>query len=284
MKNSIIHRLICLGLCAMLFAWVSPVHGIESKATIRINGSGCSFALMKPLIDAYRSEHPQQNFELENPLGSSGAIKALLAGALDFAVSSRPLRPGEREQGATTYEYGRTPLLIVTEHRVPKSDISTRELENIYAGRVRTWIDGERIRVVLRPKDDSDTAILNGFSPGLAQALETARAQPGMIVAETDPESNALIARLPGAIGAAALCGLKGDYLPLNVLSLNGIPGTPATLADGSYPLAKSLHLVTSSETSAAARKFLDFIHSPQGRKIAEEAGVLVNTGKDPAQ
>jgi phosphate transport system substrate-binding protein len=283
-KSLLFHLLLGIGLCSALLPGVPPAQAGEPAATIRINGSGASFAFMKPLIDAYRAEYPELSFEMENPLGSSGAVKALLAGALDFAVISRPLRPAEREHGAMAREYGRTPLVMVTENQVPKSDISTGELERIYGGKVRAWADGEPIRIVLRPKDDTDTTILKGLSPDLAQAIETACVQPGMIVAPTDPESNAMVAKLPGALGASALCGLKGDHRPLNVLSLNGIPGTLATLADGSYPLTKIFYLVTTSRISESTAKFLDFVHSPRGRRIAEEAGILVADGNVPAR
>lgn len=282
-KSLLFHLLSGIGLCALLFPGVPPARAGEPAATVRVNGSGASFAFMTPLIAAYRADHPELSFEMENPLGSSGAVKALLAGELDFAVISRPLRPAEREHGATAREYGRTPLVMVTEGQVPKSDISTGELEGIYGGKVRAWADGEPIRIVLRPKDDADTTILKGLSPGMAQAIETACAQPGMIVAATDPESNAMVAGLPGALGASALCGLKGDHRPLNVLSLDGIPGTLESMADGSYPLTKIFYLVTTSRISESTAKFLDFVHSPRGRRIAEESGVLVAGGNTAA-
>ncbi len=118
---------------------------------IRINGSGSALDLMKPLIRAYRETNKNIRFKMEKPLGSSGAVKALLAGALDIAVSSKQLTPEEAAKGALQKKYGKTPLAIVAEKSVPKTDITTPELEDICAGRMNRWPNKERIRLVLRP-------------------------------------------------------------------------------------------------------------------------------------
>ena len=103
----------------------------HAEDTIRINGSGSTLDLMKPLIKAYQKTNKNVRFKMERPLGSSGAVNALLAGALDIAVSSKRIMPEEAGQGAWQKEYGKTPLAIVTEKSVPKTDITTQELEDI---------------------------------------------------------------------------------------------------------------------------------------------------------
>lgn len=275
LKNRVLSIIIVLGLCVLLpEQWQA-----EAVETIHINGSGNALDMMKPLIEAYRKAHPGIRIEMEKPLGSSGALKALLAGALDVAVSSKALKPEELAQGAVLHEYGKTPLLIVTEKSVRKTNITTRELEDIYIGKARVWPDGEHIRVILRPEGDIDTKILRGLSPGMNSAISKAQKQHGMITAVTDPEARETVSKTPGAISAQALTGIVVDKSPLNVLTLNGIKGTPKALADGTYPLAKDISFVTTSRISPAALKLLDFIYSSQGRAIAGKSGVQVTAG-----
>lgn len=249
----------------------------QAAETIRINGSGSAISMLKPLISAYRRTHPDLTIVMDKPLGSSGAIKALLAGALDIAASSKPLKSEEVSRGAIANEYGKTPMVIITEKSVKKSNITTKELEDIFAGRTSKWPDGEQIRVVLRPEADIDTTILRTLSNGMSQAIDTARSHPGMIVAVTDPEASQLVSRTRGAIGASTAAGIIDDKLPLNVLSLNGVKGTTSAYANGNYPLAKDIRFITTARTHAEARKFLEFVYSPQGRSIAAKAGVLVS-------
>jgi phosphate transport system substrate-binding protein len=244
--------------------------------TVRINGSGSALDMLKPLVETYRKINRECRIEIEKPLGSSGAVKALLAGALDVVVSSKPLKPEEVAKGAHQEEYGRTPMVIVTEKSVRKQDITTRELEEIYAGTTTVWQNNEKIRLVLRPNQDIDTNILRGLSPGMDSAITKSHSHPGMIIAVTDPEAYSAVSKTPGGLGATGLTSIITEKLPLNTLSLNGIKPTPKNLASGAYPLFKEISFVTTPRTTPAALRFISFVYSPQGRAIAEKAGVLV--------
>ncbi|WP_168205884.1 substrate-binding domain-containing protein [Geobacter sp. FeAm09] len=244
--------------------------------TLRINGSGSCLDLMKPLIQAYEKINRDVRVEMEPPLGSSGAVKALVAGSLDLAVNGRPLRPEEAAKGAHQQPYGRTPLAIVAGNGCPVTNITTRELEAIYNGTTTRWRNGEIIRLVLRPREDIDTRIMRSLSPGMDGAVSAALARPGMIVAVTDTDAYQTIVKTPGSLGAVGLTSVLVNRLPLVTLTLNGVRPLPRAVASGAYPLAKEIVFVTRPAPPPAVRKFLDFVHSPQGRAIAEKAGVLV--------
>ena len=251
----------------------------SAAETVRINGSGAGLEMMKPLIEVYVKSYPGVTFEMHKPLGSSGAIKALIAGALDIAVTSKPVKPEELSKGAKVSTFGKTPLAIVANKSVMQKDIRTTELEAIYSGVTRKWPNGENIRVVLRPLEDIDTKILRGLSPGMDKAVSEAQRRRGMLTAVTDPESNEAVSRTEGSIGAAGLAGIMATKIPLSILSLNGVMPTPAALADGSYPLSKDINFVTRGRLPGAAAKFLDFIYSEKGRAVVERIGVLVTAG-----
>ena len=244
--------------------------------TIRINGSGSGLEMMKPLIEVYGKASRDVSFEMEKPLGSSGAMKALVAGAIDIAVISKPMGDETIAWGARIRHFGKTPLAIVTDKANPQRNISTKELEDMYSGTLTKWNNGETIRVVLRPNEDIDTKIMRGLSAGMSKAVTKAQHRRGLIVATTDPESNEAVSKIAGAIGASGLTGVLAGKAPLNVLALNGVMPSLKTLADGSYPLAKDLHFVVTDKTPRAATKFLDFVYSNRGRAIAENIGVLI--------
>ncbi len=256
----------------------------QATEVIRINGSGSALDMLKPLAESYQRKHRQVQIVIEKPLGSSGAIKALLAGVLDVAMSSRPISAEEAGRGARWQSYGKTPLALVTEMSAPVSDITTQFLEDIYAGRVAQWKPGNPIRLVLRPQSDIDTQILRSLSPGLNQAVSLSQGRPGMLMAVTDLEAMALIAKTQGGVGPSGLVGVLVENLPLNVLTLNGVRPTTGTLASGAYPLAKEISVVTTAKTPAAALAFIDFIFSATGRSQAEKVGVLVTGSPVPSR
>lgn len=273
MRFSIVSALPVIVLVMLMGQFRAAAAWAES---IRVNGSGSALYVMKPLIKAYSKAHPGDRVEMEKPLGSSGAIKALLAGALDIAVSSKVLKPDEVSQGCVSREYGKMPLAVVAGKSVPRRNITTNELEDIYSGKVMTWGNGEPVRLILRPDADIDTKILEGLSPEMEKAVRAAHLRRGMIVAVTDPESDEMVERIPGSLGAAALSAVMVEKASFRVLTLNGVKPSVENVANGTYPLAKDIRFVTTKNSSPALQRFINFIYSPQGRAIAEKAGVLV--------
>ena len=247
--------------------------------TISINGSGSALDMMKPMIAAYQKNTKHVKITMEKPLGSSGAVKALLAGVLDFVLSSKPLKPEEVAKGAQLQVYGRTPLILITEKNVRKGNLTTSELEDIYSGKSTVWPKGDAIRLVLRPHEDVDSKILSNLSPGMENAINAARARPGMTVAVTDPEAYSIVAKTPGGFGATGMTSVITEKLPVASLTLNGVPASPQTLANGTYPLSKEISIVTTPRTPPAAHKLINFMISPQGRAIAAKTGVHVTIG-----
>ena len=50
---------------------------------------------------------------------------------------------------------------------------------------------------------------------------------------------------------------------------------TIAAVHDKSYPLARSLHLYTLGEPEGAVKAYIDWILSPAGQKVVEDAGYV---------
>ena len=166
------------GLWALVLALLLAGSALAADP-VRINGSGSGLQMLKPLIEAYTKAHPEAQFEMDKPLGSSGSIKALMGGVLDIAVSSRALKPEETTAGATIQKYGQTPLAIVTHKDVAQKDLTSKELADIYAGKTMNWPDGKPIRLVLRPVEDADTKLLRKLSIEMDAAVTSAQARPG---------------------------------------------------------------------------------------------------------
>lgn len=247
-----------------------------AEAVVKIGGTGSAMGAMKQLAVEYEKSYPGTKIQVLPSLGSSGGIKAVLGNGIDLAVASRPLTESEQQQGAVAMEYAKSPFVFVTNPKVKKNDISGRELEAFYNNATSNWPDGSRIRLILRPENDSDSRLLSSISPAMEQAVKAALSRPGMIMAITDQESSEAIARTPGALGGATLTEIISEKLPLNVLSFNGVQPSTKTISNGTYPLVKSLYLVTAPNPSAEARKFIVFVRSLTGRKILTKTGNLV--------
>ena len=248
---------------------------VPAETVVKIGGTGSALGSMTRVAEAYEKFHPGIRIRILPSLGSTGAVKAVLGGGIDLAIASLPLTKTERRQGAAEVEYARSPFAFITNAKVDKKAVTTREMEDIYSGRKSVWPDGSRIRLILRPEKDMDSRLLRGISPTMEQAVKAAMARPGMIVAITNQESTAAVARTPGALGGATLTEVISEKQPVNVLSFNGVKPSVKAIADRSYPLVKPFYLVTTPKTPAEARQFATFVLSPAGRKILTKSGCL---------
>lgn len=240
---------------------------------LKLGGTGGALETMRELAGAYAREHSQTRIRVLPSLGSGGGIKAVLAGAIQIAVSSRPLKNAELTQGAVAVEYGRTPFIFVTSINNQMTGLDVEDLVEIYAGRTTTWSDGTRIRLVLRPLGESDSEMVKNISPVMREAKTQAEARHGMLFAVTDQESADYQETVPGALGTSTLAQILSEKRALKPLQLNGVDATPANIANGSYPLYKPLYLVTGPGSPPAALIFIDFVLSPQGLEILERNG-----------
>ena len=241
---------VVLGLVAF-----SPAASADS---LRIGGTGVALGGMNLLAEAFEAAHPDSEIEVLPSLGSSGGVKALLAGAID----------AETEQGAIARLYATTPLAVVTSTGTDAAAVTTPDLAKIYAGTLREWPSGEAIRVVLRPESESDTQILRGLSDDMAAAVDDALKRPGLVSATNDQENAETLERLPGSVGVIALSQIATEGRKLKVLELDGIRPTPGATDARSQRLIKSLYIVSTAQTAPAAEAFLDFVFSPEGRAI----------------
>ncbi len=249
---------------------------VAAAEPIKIGGTGTGLGVMAQLASAYEKKHPGVIIEVLPSLGSPGSIKAVLGGAIAIAVPGRPLTDEERKAGAVAIELARTPFVFAANPAANKDSLSSAELEQIFSGEILTWPNGQRIRLILRPARETSTIILDEISPAMERALVAASGREGMSLAATDQENAALLVKIPGSLGTSTLTQIITEQLPLKVLAYNGVKPSVAALANGSYPLYKPLYLVTTAKTQAAARRFAEFIRSPQGRKILTNAGNLV--------
>lgn len=219
---------------------------------LRIGGTGAALGTMQFMATAFERVHPEHHVSVLPSMGSKGGIKAVVAGAIDLAVSSRALASDEIAAGQT---------------------ISWPELADAYAGKLTQWPDGTRIRLIMRPSGDADTERIKAVSPAMREAVTTAEQRKGMTFAITDQDAADQLEKVPGALGPLTLAQILSEKRSLKALRLNGVAPDAATLADGSYPMHKEMLFVTGGKTGTAAQSFMAFVRSPAGRAVLVQTG-----------
>ncbi len=240
---------------------------------LRIGGTGAGLGTARLLGVAYTATHRDVSISVTSSLGSSGGIKAVMAGALDIALSARALNPNERAAGLAAYAYGETPLVWVTDAARSESDIDTATLQALYRGETRRWQDGQVMRVVLRPAADSDTMLLRDYVPELREVVDQALANPGMPLAVSDQEAVQLVRQLPGGIVTSTLALLKTEQPHLKALRFNEVEPTVANLTNRRYTMGKTLYMVVGAAPSETVLSFIQFLCSERAHAILRDSG-----------
>ena len=244
--------------------------------TLKIGGNGSGMPAMQLLGTEFVKRTPGVTVVVVPNLGSSGGLKALRDGVIDLAISSRRPNPEETAQGLVASEFGRTPFVFATNTSVAQGLASLAELVDAYAGKITTWPDGKPIRLILRPKNDGDTALQQAISPEMKQAVDAALARPGMIIASTDQDAAEMLEKTAGALGVTALSMVQAEKRRLNLLSVNGVTPSTKALADGSYHYVKTMYLVRVGAGADVVQRFNAFVASREGRQLLLNAGYWV--------
>ena len=239
---------------------------------IRISGTGGALGTMRILGEAFRNGNPGIRVDISPGIGSSGSVRALLAGRLDIGLSARTLSGEERAQGVVETKFARTPYVFCVNSTLKITGLTLEGLTAIYGGK-RDWERGKRIRLVLRPVDDSDIPVLKGISPAMSAAVDVALRRRGMIVAMTDHDAADAIETVPGAFGGTTLSLLLSEKRAVRILSLDGVTPSVRTMADRAYPYSKTFFMVTRKNPPAPVRRFIDFVRSPAGAAILAKNG-----------
>ena len=267
-------RILSIGRIIGVFAAAMFACGHGAAAgTLRFGGTGAATEMLRHVGAAF-SAATEIQVDIIPSLGSSGALRALQEGALDVAVSARPLRPEEKASGLVAAEAIRTAFCLATSQRDPNGLKST-EVAEIFASNEAAWRDGTPIRIILRPKSESDTKLLGDLFPGMAAAIEQARQRTDVPIAATDQDNADFAERVRGSLIGASLTQLKMEKRSLRTIAIDGVEPTMENFESGRYPYTKTMYVVLPAKAAPAAMRFVAYLRSSAGRVLLQETGNL---------
>ena len=240
---------------------------------LRIGGTGSALGLLQQ-VGAEFTSAAEIKIEVVRALGSTGAIRALADGKLNIAVSARPLKADEAAAGLAQVAVLRTAFVFATSHRNPNG-LKSGELARIYASGDQVWADGTPIRPILRPRSETDSALLGAMFSGMDAAIEATRRRPDVPTAATDQDNVDMGERATGSLIATTAAQLATEHPNLRVVMLDGVLPTLANFESNAYPFTKKLYVIVRATGGPEARRFVDFLRSPQGMKALRAAETL---------
>ena len=217
--------------------------------------------------EVYMKLHPASGINVQGG-GSSAGIQATKSGACQIGMSSRELKPDEKDLTETVI--ARDGLAIVVHPSNLVRGLSLDQVKQVFAGDLLNWkfLGGpERAITVVTREEGSGTR-------GAFQELvmKTTRIYRGAIVEDSNGTVREIVAHDPDSIGYISL-GLVNDRV--RAVALDGVEASEANIENGSYKLKRPFLFLTKGEVSGLARDFIAFVLSAEGQQLVKEEGLI---------
>jgi len=241
-----------------------------------VAGSGTCIPVVRLLAREFQRSRPGVRVTVPPSIGSAGGVKAVVDGAVEIGMVSRPLKGDESARGLVYRPFARTAVVFAVSSSVSDTDLSYEDIVAIYRGVRTRWKNGRKIVVLTREPGDSAIAVLREKIPGFREAYEESHEKKFWAILYTDQEMNQTLARARDVLGVTDRGAVILEALPVRMLSLNGVAPHDDNVRSGRYPLFKTLAFVhRRGGLSPAARSFLEFVHSAKGRTLLKKYGYL---------
>ncbi len=242
------------------------INTTDSVNTTKIGGSAETYEVLERLVEAYQTEAVDSNFEFLPPSQTSGGIEGVKRGVIDIGGVSRVPSPDETNSQINYLRLAKTPLVVVIHNSVTGiSNITGKQIKAIYNGQITNWkkLGGPDADIVLLDftEDENEKQMLRQTYLGSALAIT-----PKAIVFPEDDELAATAATTQFSMATVAYEEELED-LALSLLSVDGVLPSAKTTQSGEYPMALSLGIVFSQQSSSETQAFLEFAVGPKGQK-----------------
>jgi len=234
--------------------------------TLTLTGSSTVAPLAAELGVRFEGLHPEIRVDVQSG-GSSRGIADARSGHADIGMASRALKPSESDLDATTIARDGVAMIVHQDNSI--GALTATQVRAIYTGKITDWseVGGTPGRITVVNKAEG-RATLEVFLKYFGLEIQAIHAD---VIAGENEQAIKTIAGAKNAIGYVSIGTAEVDIeagVPIKLLGLDGIAATTAAVADGSYPMARPLNLVTFGEPSSWAERFIEFARSPKNADL----------------
>ena len=248
---------------------------MASAGRLVLKGSTTVLPIAQKISEAYMTANPETKISLSGG-GSGNGVKAVIDQTADIGNASRFIKGKEVklavEKGVlpVPHRIALDCIVPVVHSGNPASDLTLEQLKNIYLGEITNWkeVGGKDQKIVVISRDSSSGT----FDAWKSLVMNKKRVTPRAL---TQPSNGGLVTQVattPGAIAYIALGYLNDEVKALRV---NGIQGSAETTLNGRYPISRPLFMFTNGWPKGETLSFINFILSPKGQRLVEEAGSI---------
>jgi phosphate transport system substrate-binding protein len=246
---------------------LASLQALAGANELPVVGTGDGIELLRALGAAYSADNPQTTIVVPPSIGSGGGLAAVGGDKEVLARVARPLTDSERALGLVSTPMFRLPSAFFVHRGANVSDLTARQLADIYAGKIVNWSEvggaNLRIKVVRREEADSTLTVLRQSMPGWKDLAITEKSK----TAVTTQDCVNTAKDVEGAIGFGPYT--KALEMELTVLRIDGKYPT-----DRDYPSAVTVSLVHKQATvTPDAAQFITYVKTAKAKTLLTSMG-----------
>ncbi len=240
----------------------TPPINVPSGTSIKIDGSTSMVQINQGLKNSFEQQFPGTEV-ITNARGSDIGIEELLAGNLDLAAISRPLKSQEEVQGLVALPVAQDAIAIVIGINNPfRKSLTQQQVRQIFQGQITNWLelggDSNTIKVINRPAESGTRQI---FQELVLQGNIFGN-KPNFETMPKDATTPILRALESNGISYATFTQI------INQNTVRAVPIEGLTPEASSYPYQRTLFYVYQEPASLAVEAFLGYLKSPKGQQV----------------
>lgn len=262
---------LAMTLCFATWGWSGALDAFNGEAgTIRISGGTAHIPVMKEAAARIMGSHPDIHISIAGG-GSGVGIKQVGEGLVDIGNSGRSPSDAEvSKYGLKMFKWAVDGVGVVVNPKNPVQSITTAQLKKIFAGTITNWKQlggGDKgINLYTRDEASGTREVFWKKALGKGDITPTANVVPSNGAMKTS------VANDPFGIGFVSVGHIDATVAPV---VLDGVPPTLDTVRQGTYKVARGLFSNTKGSPTGLTRKFIDYLFSPEGQRIAADKGFI---------
>ena len=269
-----LQALVCICAAALIVCGAQGV-AFSAGKKITIKGSTTVLPLAQVAAEVFMERNPDVDISVQGG-GSGVGIASLIDKTTDIANSSRKIKDSEVEKaraaGIAPFEtvVALDGIAVIVHPSNIKNYLTREQIKAIYTGKISDWeeLGGTRGKIVVISRDSSSGT----FEAFESLTLDKQKVRSDALTTASNQAVAMTVAQTPGAIGYIGLGYISGK---VKAAAVDGVKCTRETVIEGTYPLARPLHMYTDAKPTGEVKAFIDFILSAEGQKLVEEQGFV---------
>ncbi len=255
-----------------------------SKSTaVHVAGSTTVLPVVSRAAEQFRMDHPDVTI-IVNAGGSGVGINQLGEGKIEIGMASRDLTDSEIEKypavDFTVHVIGKDAVAPVVSSEIYDAGVQAltlAQIAGIYKGEIDNWKEvGGPDREILAVDKEKSRGTRHVFMAAVMGDKEADAPGADLVLGSNNEEQTA-ITQSDAAIGLLSHAWLNTDVKGLSIVMPDGAVVSPAleNIVNGTWPIARELHLLTNGQPRGDVQQFINFILSDAGQKIVEASGYV---------